>query len=167
MVGGEGAHLGASSLLSAVLRRTAGRAPTVRLEAERRLGEVVRELAIEGLVRSAHDISDGGLAVAAAELLFSHNPGTGMDLELAPGSDPLAALFGEDAARMLLVVAPDDVERVGERLSAHGLPHRRAARLTDDPVLRIVGVGGRKRQDLEALHEGTIPRIMQRMEASR
>ncbi len=167
LVGGEGSHLGASSLLQAILSMTAGRAPAVDLDAERRLGDAVRELAGAGLVLSARDISDGGLAVAAAELLFAHDGRTGIDLELATGRDPLAALFGEDAARMLLVVAREHLDEAGRRLSEHGLPHRAAGRLTGDPVYRIVGLGERARPDLETLYEGTIPRIMRHTEASR
>jgi phosphoribosylformylglycinamidine synthase len=150
-----------------LLELTAGRAPGVDLAAERRLGEAVRALAGPGLIRSAHDISDGGLAVAAAELLFAHAPGIGIELELPADADPLTALFGEDAGRMLLVVTVDDVEEVVDRLAIHDLPHRVAGRLTDDPVFRIVGLGERPRPDLECLYEGTIPRIMRHAEASR
>ena len=167
LVGGEGSHLGATSLLKEVVGVTAGRAPAVDLDAERRLGEAVRELAGAGLVRSAHDLSDGGLGVAAAELLFGHPPRTGLDLELPDGVDPLKALFAEDAARILLVVAREDRVETTRRLSDHGLPVRVAGRLTGTPVLRIVGLGHRRRPDLESLWEGAIPRIMQRAESSR
>ncbi|MGH7542631.1 MAG: AIR synthase related protein, partial [Gemmatimonadota bacterium] len=167
LAGGEGSHLGATSLLEEVVGRTGGQPPAVDLDAERRLGDAVRELAEGDLVRSAHDISDGGLAVAAAELLFAHPPETGLDLELPAGADPVKALFGEDAARILLVIAPEDEVDATRRLSAHRLPVRVAARLTAAPVFRILGLGDRARPDLEALWEGTIPRIMQRTESSR
>jgi phosphoribosylformylglycinamidine synthase len=167
LIGGEGSHLGASSLLKEVLGRTAGRAPAVDLDAERRLGDAVRELAGAGRVRSAHDLSDGGLGVAAAELLFGHPTETGLDLELPAGVDPLEALFGEDPARILLVIAPEDEADASRCLSDRGLRVRVAGWLTATPVFRIVGLGHRARPDLEALWEGTIPRIMQRAESSR
>ncbi len=167
LVGDEGSHLGASAFLHEVLDLTAGHAPEIDLAAEKRLGEAVRSLAGAELVRSAHDLSDGGLAVAAAELLLTHGSDMGIELELPTSADPLSALFGEDGARMLLVVSPEDVDSIGDRLSTHDLPHRVAARLTDDPVFRIVGLGERRRPDLETLYEGTIPRIMRHTEASR
>ena len=167
LVGGEGSHLGATSLLKEVLGLTAGRAPAVDLDAERRLGEAVRELAGAGLVRSAHDLSDGGLGVAAAELLFGHPRETGLDLELPAGVDPVKVLFAEDAGRILLVIAAENEADVSGRLSDHGLPVRVAGRLTGTPVLRIAALGHRRRLDLEALWQGTIPRIMQRTESSR
>jgi phosphoribosylformylglycinamidine synthase len=167
LAGAEGTHLGASSLLLEILGRTAGRPPEVDLQAERRLGDAVRELAGADLVRSAHDLSDGGLSVAAAELLFAHPAGIGLDLELPSGADPVKTLFGEDGARILLVVAPEREAVVTRRLSDHGLPVRIAGRLTGTPVFRVPGLGERPRPDLEALWEGTIPRSMQRTESSR
>ncbi|HWC06958.1 MAG TPA: phosphoribosylformylglycinamidine synthase subunit PurL [Gemmatimonadota bacterium] len=167
LAGAEGTHLGASSLLREILGRTAGLPPEVDLQAERRLGDAVRELAGADLVRSAHDLSDGGLSVAAAELLFAHPAGIGLDLELPSGADPVKTLFGEDGARILLVVAPEREAVVTRRLSDHGLPVRIAGRLTGTPVFRVPGLGERPRPDLEALWEGTIPRIMQRTESSR
>jgi hypothetical protein len=79
----------------------------------------------------------------------------------------LEVLFGEDAARILLVTAPEDEAGVSRRLSGHHLPVRVAGRLTSAPAFRIEGLGHRARPDLEALWEGTIPRIMQRTESSR
>ncbi|HET9581591.1 MAG TPA: phosphoribosylformylglycinamidine synthase subunit PurL [Gemmatimonadota bacterium] len=167
LVGGEGSHLGASSLFEEVLGRTAGRAPAVDLDAERRLGDAVRQLSAAALVRSAHDLSDGGLGIAALELLFGHPAGTGLDLELPSGAAPVPGLFGEDAGRMLLVIDPAHEGEVLRRISEHGLPARRTGRLTGSPVFRIVGLGDRPRPDLQTLWEGTIPRIMQLMESSR
>ncbi|HET6342356.1 MAG TPA: AIR synthase-related protein, partial [Gemmatimonadota bacterium] len=111
--------------------------------------------------------SDGGLAVAAAELLFGHPAEAGLDLELPAGVDPREVLFGEDAARILLVIAPEDEAGVLRRLSGHRLPVRVAGRLTGTPAFHIVGLGHRARPDLEALWEGTIPSVMQRTESSR
>ena len=79
----------------------------------------------------------------------------------------MSALFGEDGARILLVIAPENQDEAIPRLSDHALPVRVAGRLTGTPLFRILGLGERPRPDLEALWEGTIPRIMQRTESSR
>ena len=104
-MGGDGSHLGAGSYLAEVLGVVAGRAPAVDRVAERRSAELVRELIRSGLALSAHDVGDGGLAVAVAELAFGLPEGLGVEIELASSSDPPhGALFGEDGARYVLLV---------------------------------------------------------------
>ncbi|MGI9031232.1 MAG: phosphoribosylformylglycinamidine synthase subunit PurL [Ilumatobacteraceae bacterium] len=83
------------------------------------------------LVRSCHDVSEGGLAVALAELCISGRLGITVD-EL-PHKDPTTALFAESTGRHLAEVRPADVERF---LATIG-PCHRLGRVTSDPVLRL------------------------------
>ncbi len=90
-----------------------GAPPPVDLEAERAAGDCVRGLIADGHVAACHDVSDGGLAVALAEMAMAGGIGATVDIEGAAGDlPPHAFLFGEDQARYLLAVAPEAVSAV-------------------------------------------------------
>ncbi len=165
-VGGPGTHLGASSFLVEVAGKVAGRAPAVDLAAERRNADALRGLAVEGRIRTMRDVSDGGLAVAACELLFALAPNVGLELDPGPG-DVVPALFGEDAARYVVVVEAPERDAVLAALTAARVPARVCGRLTDDGRLAIEGVGARERVAIEAAWRDTLPDIMQRWEDQR
>src|SRR5690606_10848624 len=97
-------HLGQSLWLREVHGREAGDAPHVDLTLEKDSGEFVRELIAAGLVSAVHDVSDGGLAVALAEMALAG--GLGAEVEAHPDSSPAAWWFGEDQGRYLVTV-PD------------------------------------------------------------
>ena len=107
LLGGEGTHLGQSLWLRELHGREEGFPPPVDLEAERKNGENVRALIKSGALNAVHDISDGGLLVALAEMALAG--GIGVDLDV--GLDAPAA-FGEDQGRYL-VAAPRGVEPPG------------------------------------------------------
>ena len=168
LVGPEGSHLGAGSLLAEVLGVVAGRAPAVDLDAERRHAELVRGLVREGLVRVAHDVGDGGLAVAAAELCFGLPSGLGLEIDVPGGTaGTLPALFGEDGARYLVVAPAAGLAAVRERLAASGAPGRVAGRVIDEGILRFTGIGEQSRAELQRLWEGAIETRMESMEDER
>jgi len=111
LVGGLGRHLGQSLYLRDVLGRAEGAPPPVDLTLEKRHGDFVRSLINQDMIHAAHDISDGGLAVALAEMVIKS--GQGMRVVLPQGGGRLdAALFGEDQARYLLAVGGDDWEKI-------------------------------------------------------
>ena len=110
-------HLGKSLWLSEIHGRDDGRAPPVDLSAERGAGHIVRRLIGEGLVSAVHDVSDGGLAVALAEMAMAGGIGASVEA----GADYTAAQwwFGEDQARYVLTVAEADIDRFN-RIVAEG-----------------------------------------------
>jgi phosphoribosylformylglycinamidine synthase len=168
LLGRDGQHLGAGSFLAEVLGVVAGRAPPVDLDAERRCAELVRSLVTEGLVATAHDIGDGGLAVAAAELCFSLPDGLGIEIDLPDAeASPHGALFGEDGARYVLLVPAANLTAARARLAAAGVPWRVAGRVTDDGSLGFAGVGERLRRDLQHRWETAIEARMESMEDER
>ena len=108
LIGETRGELGASLYLREVLGREDGAPPPVDLAAERRNGDFVRNLIKSGQVTVAHDLSDGGLVAAAADLAIASN--VGVKLALPAGLPAHAALFGEDQARYLLATpSPDSV----------------------------------------------------------
>jgi len=117
LIGRTQGWLGQSLYLRDVCGREEGAPPPVALAVEKRNGDLVRRLVGESLVTAVHDLSDGGLLVALAEMAMSS--GIGARTAAAPsGVAPNAFWFGEDQARYLLTVKPDLVEaviRVGQQ----------------------------------------------------
>ena len=113
IVGDTAPQLGGSHYLRSLGLPTGNDVPVVDPPASRRRMEAVQRAMAAGAVRACHDLSEGGLAVAAAEMAFSG--GLGMTLNLAalptvrggPAVPTVAMLFGESAGRFLVEVAPD------------------------------------------------------------
>ena len=118
LVGGAPGWLGRSQWLMIVAGRDEGAPPPVDLAAERRNGEFVLSLIRAGRVGAVHDLSDGGLAVALAEMALAG--GIGATVE-AHGPEH-AFLFGEDQSRYVLTAAPGEVETIAEEARRLGVP---------------------------------------------
>jgi phosphoribosylformylglycinamidine synthase len=120
LVGETRGHLGSTLYLREIEGREDGEAPPVDLTAERRNGDFVRARIAAGDVTSCHDVSDGGLLVAIAEMAMAG--GIGADLaKLSTGDVPAHAfLFGEDQARYL--VTTTDVAAFLEAATIAGVP---------------------------------------------
>ena len=125
LIGAASGWLGQSLWLREVEGREDGPPPPVDLAAERRNGDFVREKILAGGVRACHDISDGGLLVAVAEMALAGDVGARL---LPPPSSvaPHAWWFGEDQGRYVLAVS--DGARLLEDAARAGVPARRIAR---------------------------------------
>ncbi|HEY1983262.1 MAG TPA: AIR synthase-related protein, partial [Xanthobacteraceae bacterium] len=118
LIGDTDGWLGQSIYLRDICGRDDGAPPPVDLAAERRHGDFVRDLIRDGLVTAVHDIADGGLLVALAEMAIAS--GIGAVLE-GPGTIPAHAFwFGEDQARY--VVTAKDADTVALRAKEAGVP---------------------------------------------
>jgi phosphoribosylformylglycinamidine synthase len=128
---GEGrGELGGSEYLKLADGSVRGAPPVLDLDAERALQALLVDLAEGRLVRSAHDCSDGGLAVTLAESCFDTD-GIGADVSIervavakAEDVNLAAALFGESASRVVVSAAPDAVSDVVKRAADAGVPAR-------------------------------------------
>jgi phosphoribosylformylglycinamidine synthase len=121
LLGEANGWLGQSLYLREICEREDGAPPPVDLAAERVTGELVRALITEGIATAAHDVSDGGLLVALAEMAMAS--GIGAELDRAP----LAAhafWFGEEQGRYVVTVDADVAEKVMARARAAGIPAR-------------------------------------------
>ena len=102
-----------------------GLPPAVDLASEQALGELLRGAV--GLVTSAHDLAEGGLAQALVEASFGNDLGIVADLvEVHP--DPFVALFSESAGRVLVTVPSSDEQRLADLAGRHGVPVTRVGR---------------------------------------
>jgi phosphoribosylformylglycinamidine synthase len=104
LIGETHGELGASIYLREILGREDGAPPPVDLAVERKNGDFVRSLIASGLVAGVHDLSDGGLLVAAADIALASKVGVTLNASSHAHAHPY--LFGEDQARYL-VATPD------------------------------------------------------------
>ena len=134
--------LGGSSYLEVVHGRLTGRPPQVDLALEGRVQGFLRQAIAAGLVRSAHDLSDGGLAVAVAEACIASGLGARLELP-AGGGRPYRLLFAEGWARLLVSVAPGQEEAWRAALAAAGasVPAQLLGRVTADSRLGVARGG--------------------------
>jgi len=156
LLGASHGHLGQSAYGSELFGSDAGDAPHVDLRAERAAGELVRALKAEGLIAAAHDLSDGGLAVAAAEMALAG--GIGVAIEANGSMAPDAWFFGEDQGRYLLASAEDAADRIVDLAIAAHMSIRRVGQTGGDTVR--LGASEIALADLRAAHEGGFARIM-------
>jgi phosphoribosylformylglycinamidine synthase len=147
-------ELGGSEALAVVHGMVAGRAPALDLGAEVALSKL---LATPGLGSAAHDLSEGGLGVALAELCA--RSGFGAHVVLTEGIEPLWGLFGESTARALLTT--DDTGQVLGAAERLGVPARVVGRMGGSR-LEIDGVLAVSLEDLISTYEGAIPSLMDR-----
>jgi phosphoribosylformylglycinamidine synthase len=125
-------ELGGSEWLHAFFGKTAGKPPRLDEKAEVALQKTLRKLVREGLLRSAHDCSEGGLGVAIAECCVADAP-IGAQLELKGSGH--AFLFGEDASRAVISFAPGDEAKVEAACRAAGVPYARAGTVGGDALV--------------------------------
>jgi len=154
LVGNGAGHLGQSLYLREILERTEGPPPPVDLDVERRNGDFVRERIAAGEVDVCHDVSDGGVLVAVAEMALAG--GRGVDLE---GPDDAAFWFGEDQGRYLLAVPRDRVETLKTAASARDVPIRQLGHVSGD-ALTLNGGAHISLSSLRKTHEGWLPGLM-------
>ncbi|MEK4186056.1 phosphoribosylformylglycinamidine synthase subunit PurL [Paenibacillus sp. FSL L8-0494] len=121
LLGVTKAELGGSEFQYAVHGVTEGRPPALDLVTEKKLLNAVLTSIRGGLVRSAHDLSEGGLAVALAESCISGGIGANVELS-ANGLRSDVALFSESQSRIVLTAAPERAEELKAAIAASGVP---------------------------------------------
>ncbi|MCU1275529.1 MAG: phosphoribosylformylglycinamidine synthase subunit [Bryobacterales bacterium] len=136
LVGGVGdcdpVRFGGTQYAKAVLHDLWGLPPALDLDYEKRVHAAVREIAREGLAESAHDLSDGGLAVALAECSFGA-AGVGAQIEIESQLRPELLLFHEAPSRVL--ISTGHPERVAEIAARHGVEAPRVGATIKEEVV--------------------------------
>jgi phosphoribosylformylglycinamidine synthase II len=155
LIGETRGWLGQSLYLRELCGREEGAPPTVDLVAERRHGDFVRELIGGGLVTAVHDVSDGGLLVALAEMAMAS--GIGAVLEAPPGVAVHGFWFGEDQSRY--IVTAKDPDAITRRANASGIELTRLG-ATGGAFLTLDGVQPMPIGDLKKRFEGWLPTYM-------
>ncbi|MCG8490628.1 MAG: phosphoribosylformylglycinamidine synthase subunit PurL [Sneathiellales bacterium] len=159
LVGETTGHMGQSIYLREIEGREEGAPPMVDLKAEKRNGDFVRNAIHSGLVTASHDLSDGGLAVAIAEMALAGDRGA--EISLKTDLPYTAALFAEDQARYVITASSQDAEKLLENAKASDVP------------LQIIGTTGHNElkfsdklnisvSDIRDTHSSWLPNLMAR-----
>ncbi len=158
LLGEDRGEFGGSAYLRLLYGVERGRPPRVDLAAEARLAELLRVLAFTGVLATAHDLAEGGLAVALAEACFGRGLGVRVRVPLAP-----AALFSETQARALVAAAPAEVDGILGRAEKLGVPAREVGEVGGAELV-IAFDGGELRRPVAGLAEAwrtALPRALE------
>jgi phosphoribosylformylglycinamidine synthase len=157
LVGESKGHLGASLYLREIEGREDGSPPPVDLAAERRQGDFVRGQIAAGRVAACHDIGDGGLFVAVAEMAMAGDRG----VALAKVASDAASLFGEDQARYLIETAtPDAVLAAAQNAGIYAQSIGTVGPMEVEPALTLPGGDAISVRELKTANEAWLPGYM-------
>jgi phosphoribosylformylglycinamidine synthase subunit PurL len=137
-----------------------GKPPAVDLAQEKALAEVLIRASRRGLLASAHDLADGGLAQAVVESALRH--GLGARIELPEDADPFVWLFSESAGRALVSVKKGADRDLASLCRADGVMLARLGEVTaeEDATLEVVGQFALPLESIREAWKGTIPSVM-------
>jgi len=153
LIGETKGELGASMYLREIGGREDGAPPPVDLALERKTGDVVRGLIEAGQLKTVHDLSDGGLAAAVAEMCLASGVGASLRLE----GVPWVTLFAEDQARYL--VALNDPTPVLQACRTAGVPATILGEAGGEAI-KVEGALDLPLAELRTAHEGWMPGFM-------
>jgi phosphoribosylformylglycinamidine synthase len=156
LLGKTRGHLGQSALLYELFGREEGDAPPVDLAAERAAGELLRRAKARGLVSAAHDLADGGLAVAAAEMALAGS--LGVEVFADEALDAAGWFFGEDQGRYLLACPAAEVDALLALAVEARVPARVTGRAGGDRL--ALGDSDVALADLAEAHRRGLPRLL-------
>ena len=133
-------QLGGSRYLKVCHGLKVGAPPPVDLAYEINIQNAVRALIREGVVKSAHDCSEGGLAVALAECCFNPEKLFGVEIDLKAGDTPATtALFNESQSRIVISVGPEKLQKTMSMLQERQIPFQQLGRVGGDQFRIRVG----------------------------
>ncbi|HXF39530.1 MAG TPA: phosphoribosylformylglycinamidine synthase subunit PurL [Blastocatellia bacterium] len=166
LLGKTASDLGASVYVSATLGRIEGRVPELDLDLERRVQEVCLKIIQEELVESAHDCSDGGLAVAIAESCFSsyRREAVGCEIRLEDELSGAALLFSETPSRIVISAIDQHVEAILAIAREHDVAASVIGRTKGERLViqangeRIID---RALSEIESAWRGVLPRMLE------
>ena len=157
LIGESKGWLGQSVYLAEICGREEGAPPPVDLAAEKRNGDFVRAAIRNGDVSAVHDLSDGGLAIAAAEMAIAG--GIGAELEQYTDIPAHGWLFGEDQARYIVTAPVAAAQKLLGLAAASGVEIHRIG-VTGGTSLKLPGEAPIEIADLKKVHESWLPAYM-------
>ncbi len=149
--------LGQSLYLRELFEIDDGAPPPVDLAAERKTGELIRKLIDEGLITACHDVADGGLIVAAAEMALA--AGRGLNLQTPVKARGAAFWFGEDQGRYLVAAAPAAADTLLLKAAMAGVQASKIGRFGGPDIL-LDGKDALSLLDLSDIFDSALPDYM-------
>jgi len=162
LIGETGSELGGSHYLLALHGRKEGAPPIMDFAQEKAIHAALLSVIRKGLVQSAHDCSEGGLAVTIAESCFFNSLAASIDLG-STNQRPDVLLFNETQGRIVISVKSSNVSTLEAELSKSGVPFRKMGEVTAKADLLIKTGANAYRwriADLNEIFEGAIPSLM-------
>ncbi|HEY0719561.1 MAG TPA: phosphoribosylformylglycinamidine synthase subunit PurL [Streptosporangiaceae bacterium] len=154
LLGRTGDEFGGSAWAQVVHGHVGGRPPRVDLAAEQALATLLADAAAAGVLSAAHDLSDGGLALALAESCLRGGLGARVTL---PG-DPFTFLFSESAARAVVAVRPGAEAEFARLCAGQGVPAETIG-LVGGSLLDVAGSFTVPLEELGRVHQGPLPAL--------
>jgi phosphoribosylformylglycinamidine synthase len=162
LTGETGDEIGASEYLKVIHGRISGSTPAIDLSIHKRTIDLVLALIREGVVVSAQDVSDGGLAVALAECCFRNRLGCSVTLDSRVRSDSL--LFGESQSRAIISAPPEHHDRITQLAQDHNISLRKIG-ITGGLNLKINDLIDIPVVKLSRIYQEAIPKLMEHVGA--
>jgi phosphoribosylformylglycinamidine synthase subunit PurL len=163
LLGSTADEFGGSAWTEVAHGHLGGLPPRVDLQCERQLGEILVTASREGLVEAAHDLSEGGLAVALAEASLRNGVGARIwldDVCERDGVDAFTLLFSESTGRAIVAVPPASEDRLIALCSAKGFEHARIGVVEDEAgALDVRGQFTLPLDELRSVHTSTLPTV--------
>ncbi len=159
LLGVTKSEFGGSEWAHVVHGHLGGLPPQVDLAAERALARLLADATAQGLLAAAHDVSDGGLAIALAEGVLRYGVGATLDLGALcarDGLEPFEALFSESAARVVVAVPAERVADLDRLAATHDVPLVQLG-ITGGSDLAIAGALTVPVAELRQAHQSTLP----------
>ena len=159
VIGETTGHLGQSIYLREIEGRETGACPPVDLAAEKKNGNFVRKRIETGEVDTVHDVSDGGLLVALAEMAIAGN--VGLEVGIAgETTEAIPFFFGEDQARYILAVPMEKTQDIIDQARQDGIFVAAIGKTHAVKTLRVANEGEVSLAQLRAAHESWFPNYM-------
>ena len=158
LIGETKGHLGASLYQKQILGEDKGAPPPVDLAVERKNGDFVRNLIETGVTKTCHDLSDGGLIAALADMAMAG--GIGFEVNVSEALPLHATLFGEDQGRYLLTVASDMAENVMTAAKEAGVIISLLGSTGGNSLVVNKGAVNLNLAEAKEAHEGWLPNYM-------
>jgi len=162
LLGSTADEFGGSAWTQVAHDHLGGLPPRVDLERERQLGEILVNASRDGLVEAAHDLSEGGLAVALAEASLRNGVGARIRLDEVcerDGVDAFTLLFSESTGRAIVAVPPAEEVRFTDLCTAGGFAHARIGVVDEAKALDVQGQFTLPLDELRLAHTSTLPAI--------
>lgn len=157
LLGYQSADIGGSEYLKQVYGKIAGDAPYFNLENEVALQRATLQAIQRGLIKSAHDIAEGGLALCLAEKMLASTLGAAIEL---PFEITVGNLFGEAQSRIIVTSHVNQVDDLRLLCNEYGVESHILGKVTSHPALSINSHITLSSEEARSLYEGTLPSIM-------
>ena len=158
LIGETRGHLGQSIYVREIEGREEGAAPPVDLAVEKKNGDFVRKLIEDGRIDTAHDVSDGGVLVALAEMALAGNIGAEVGVA-GETPDAIPFFYGEDQGRYLLAAPPDVADAIDQEAEKAGIVVALIGKTGGDKIV-VAREGEVSLSKLRQAHEGWFPAYM-------